>query len=631
MKKDREKKKKTCTYIGGQAVMEGVMMRGRRAMATAVRDPDGNVQIEAVRIRPPEERSRFSRLPFVRGVVSFVESLVIGNRVLMRSAEVAEGDPEQPSKAEKWLAEKHKVNVNSIWNGVAIALGILLAVLIFILVPQYLTGLTGFATTGLEGLWFNLIEGGIRLVIFLLYIVGISAIRTLGRVYRYHGAEHKTITCFERGLPLTVENVRTCSRVHDRCGTTFLFLVMVVSILVFSLANVLVGTYIYTGNRPADFFIRLVFKLLMLPVVAGVSYEILRALAKTQSKFFLIFKAPGLLLQRITTREPDDGMIECAIAAFQKVYDMDADPSVSETVFATACKMSELLANTKKRFRDNGVDEEDAEWIFSLLLDIPKSAVCSEERILRIAQVKEILRDAEDLLHLRILRIAQVKEILRIADERLTGRPLWYIIGDADFCGYKIKVDERVLIPRPETEELVQQVVAAAEEGNSILDLCTGSGAIAIAVYKELEKNKRKASVTASDISEEALALAKENAEENGADIAFVQSDLFSRIRGRFDIIVCNPPYIPSGDIAGLQREVRDFEPRLALDGGADGLDYYRRIAEDAGKYLVRGGMLVMEVGLGEAESVVKLFRYCDYSMVVKDFNGIDRFVKIVF
>ncbi|HIR22618.1 MAG TPA: peptide chain release factor N(5)-glutamine methyltransferase [Candidatus Scatosoma pullicola] len=610
MKKDREKKKKTCTYIGGQAVMEGVMMRGRRAMATAVRDPDGNVQIEAVRIRPPEERSRFSRLPFVRGVVSFVESLVVGNRVLMRSAEVAEGDPEQPSKAEKWLAEKHKVNVNSIWNGVAIALGILLAVLIFILVPQYLTGLTGFATTGLEGLWFNLIEGGIRLVIFLLYIVGISAIRTLGRVYRYHGAEHKTITCFERGLPLTVENVRTCSRVHDRCGTTFLFLVMVVSILVFSLANALVGTYIYTGNRPADFFIRLVFKLLMLPVVAGVSYEILRALAKTQSKFFLIFKAPGLLLQRITTREPDDGMIECAIAAFQKVYDMDADPSVPETVFATACKMSELLANTKKRFRDNGVDEEDAEWIFSLLLDIPKSAVCSEERI---------------------LRIAQVKEILRIADERLTGRPLWYIIGDADFCGYKIKVDERVLIPRPETEELVQQVVAAAEEGNSILDLCTGSGAIAVAVYKELEKNKRKASVTASDISEEALALAKENAEENGADIAFVQSDLFSRIRGRFDIIVCNPPYIPSGDIAGLQREVRDFEPRLALDGGADGLDYYRRIAEDAGKYLVRGGMLVMEVGLGEAESVVKLFRYCDYSMVVKDFNGIDRFVKIVF
>lgn len=610
MKREGKTAKKTYTYIGGQAVMEGVMMRGKRAMATAVRDPEGNVQIEAVRIRPPEERSRFSRLPFVRGVVSFVESLVVGNRVLMRSAEVAEGEEEQPSKAEKWLAEKHKVNVNSVWNGAAVVLGVLLAVLIFVLVPQYLTGLTGFATTGLEGLWFNLIEGGIRMAIFLLYIVAISAIRTLGRVYRYHGAEHKTITCFERGLPLTVENVRGCSRVHDRCGTTFLFLVMVVSILVFSLANVVVGTYIYTGNGTADFFIRLVFKLLMLPIVAGVSYEILRALARTQSKFFLIFKAPGLLLQRITTREPDDGMIECAIAAFEKVYAMDADPSVPETVFATACKMTELLANTKKRFRDNGVDEEDAEWIFSILLGIPKSAVNSEEHI---------------------LRVSQVKEILRVADERLTGRPLWYIIGDADFCGYKIKVDERVLIPRPETEELAQQVIAAAEEGDSILDLCTGSGAVAIAVYKELEKNKRKVSVTASDVSEDALALAKENAEENGADIAFVQSDLFSRLRGRYNIIVSNPPYIPTGDIAGLQREVRDFEPRLALDGGEDGLDFYRRIAAEASKYLVRGGMLVMEVGLGEAESVVKLFKYCDYSMVVKDLNGIDRFVKIVF
>ena len=212
----------------------------------------------------------------------------------------------------------------------------------------------------------------------------------------------------------------------------------------------------------------------------------------------------------------------------------------------------------------------------------------------------------------------------------LTGRPLWYIIGDTDFYGYKIKVDERVLIPRPETEELAQQVISSAEEGDSILDLCTGSGAIAIAVYKELEKNRRKVSVTASDISAEALELAKENALENNADIAFVQSDLFSRIRGRYDIIVSNPPYIPTKEIESLQREVRDFEPRGALDGGEDGLDFYRRIAENATKYLSRGGMLIMEVGLGEAEEVVKLFKYCDYAMILKDLQGVDRFVKIV-
>ena len=494
-------------------------------------------------------------------------------------------------------------------NGLATVLGIALAIVIFVMLPQYLTGLTPFKTTGLEGLWFNLIEGGIRIAVFILYILGISLFPSLRRVFMYHGAEHKTITCFERGLPLTVENVRGCSRVHDRCGTTFLFLVMVVSILVFSLANTVVGAFIYTGHKTLDFFIRLIFKLLLLPVVAGVSYEILRALAKTQNKFFLVFKAPGLLLQRITTRDPDDGMLECAIAAFEKVLKMDADPTIPETVFATACKMTELLSNTKKRFKDNGIEEEEAEWIFSILLNIPKSAVSGEEHI---------------------LRIAQVKEILKVADERLTGRPLWYIIGDTDFYGYKIKVDERVLIPRPETEELAQQVISSAEEGDNILDLCTGSGAIAIAVYKELEKNRRKVSVTASDISAEALELAKENALENNADIAFVQSDLFSRIRGRYNIIVSNPPYIPTKEIESLQREVRDFEPRGALDGGEDGLDFYRRIAENATKYLSRGGMLIMEVGLGEAEEVVKLFKYCDYAMILKDLQGVDRFVKIV-
>jgi len=212
----------------------------------------------------------------------------------------------------------------------------------------------------------------------------------------------------------------------------------------------------------------------------------------------------------------------------------------------------------------------------------------------------------------------------------LTGRPLWYIIGDTDFCGYKIKVDERVLIPRPETEELAMMTVASLEEGNSVLDLCTGSGALAIAIYKEAEKSGRKVKMTAVDISAEALEVAKENAEANGADILFLQSDLFSRIRGRFDVIVSNPPYIPTAVIDTLQREVKDYEPHLALDGGADGLDIYRCIAAEASKYLNRGGALLMEVGAGQAEDVIKLFHGNLCSMVVKDFNGVDRYVKVI-
>ena len=345
-------------------------------------------------------------------------------------------------------------------------------------------------------------------------------------------------------------------------------------------------------------------------MVAGVSYEILRLLAKTKSKFFLLFKAPGLFLQRLTTREPEDGMIECAITAFKTVLAMDADPTIPEKVFATQCKMSALLKNTKQRFADNNIDEEEAEWIFALTLDIPKSEVASAERV---------------------LKVAQSKSILKIVDERLTGRPLWYIIGDTNFCGYTIQVDERVLIPRPETEEMAMMVAGMAEDGDKILDLCTGSGAIAIAVQKELEKRGINVKMTAADISEDALEVAKKNAELNHATIRFIQTDMFSKIRGKFDIIVSNPPYIPTETVYTLQREVKDFEPRLALDGGVDGLDCYRAIAEGASKHIVRGGTLIMEVGEGEATEVAKLFKGDHYTIIAKDFNNVERYVKIIF
>ena len=589
--------------------MEGIMMRGRRSMATALRDPQGDIQIESERLTPPEKRSKLLKLPFIRGIGNFWTSLVDGNRILMRSAEVLEEDP----------TDETDTKGGGFWNGfinsAATVIGVVLALLLFIWLPSFITGFLperyfSELSAGWSGIRFNLVEGGIRLLIFVAYILLISLIPSLKRVFMCHGAEHKTITCYEEGKDLTVENVRGCSRVHDRCGTTFLFIVMIVSILVFSLVNVLAVKWIYIPDGgKLNNLIRFGLKVAMLPVVAGVSYELLRLLAKTESKIFLIFKLPGLLLQRLTTREPEDGMIECAIAAFKTVLAMDTDPSVPEKVFATPGKLTALLQNTKKRFADNGIDEEEAEWIFSLTLQIPKSAVANTERM---------------------LKMSQAKAIVRIADERLTGRPLWYIIGDTDFCGYTIKVDERVLIPRPETEELVMMALDEVKGNAKILDLCTGSGAIAISVAKELEKKGVKAEVTASDISEDALVLARENAENNGAAVRFVQSDLFENIDESFDLIIRNPPYSPSADIEELQREVKDFEPRLALDGGADGLDIYRRIAETACQKLNAGGVLLMEVGIGEAEEIVKLFKDNSGAMIAQDFNGIDRYVKII-
>lgn len=597
--------------------MEGLMLKGKTAYATAVRDPEGNVQIESKRITPPEKRSKFSRLPIVRGVVNFAQSLALGFKVLMRSADVAVEEEEKPSKAEKWLAEKHKVTMSSVMDFVSVAIAIALALLIFFLVPQTLAKLIGkwigwgTKLVGIELLWFNLIEGGIRLAVFIAYISLMTLSKTLRRTYMYHGAEHKTITCYEKGMELTVDNVRTCSRVHDRCGTTFLFIVIFVSILIGALVNYAAGEWLYVDSEKLNDLIRFGLKLLMLPLIAGVSYEILRLLAKSDAKILYVFKWPGLLLQRLTTQEPTDDMIECAIAAFRTVEAMDADENIPEKIFPIGGKLTEILKNTKERFEKAGIDGEEAEWIFALKLAMPKSAIAGGEE--------------------RILKRVEVQDIFAVVDERLTGRPLWYIFGDTDFYGYTIKVDERVLIPRRETEELVLHVVNSAAEDFQILDLCTGSGAIAIAVAKELEKNRINASVTASDISDGALSLAKENAEANGAKVRFLKSDLFSRIRGRYDIIVSNPPYIPTADIDGLQREVKEHEPHLALDGGADGLDYYRRIAKDAPKCLTRGGMVVLEVGNGQATEVAKLFKHAEYTIIIKDLAGKDRFVKAIF
>ena len=596
-------KQKQCgrTYIGGQAVIEGIMMRGKRAMATAVRDPEGEIQIESERLKDPETRPAFTKWPIIRGCINFITSLIDGNRVLLRSADVS-----IPEEENEEVNEKQQ----GLLNFLATVLGVGLALVIFIWLPQFITGLLPFDKTsaGWDGVWFSLIEGGVRLLIFFGYILAVSLVPSLRRVYMCHGAEHKTITCYEEGKELTVENVRGCSRVHDRCGTTFLFLTMIVSILVFSVANVLVVRWFYTGNNTLDGVIRFAFKVMLLPLVAGVSYEVLKLLAKTTSKAFWILKAPGLLLQRLTTREPEDGMIECAIKAFEMVLMMDADPTIPERSFALPGKLSQLLVQTKTRFEHCGIETEEAEWLFALKLGMKKSEVTTEERY-----VKQ----------------AQVKEIFALVDERLTGRPLWYVVGDTDFWSCKIKVDERVLIPRPETEELAARVVEEAKDGYEILDLCTGSGAIAIAVKKELEKSGKQVRVEGVDISEDALALARENAAENGVEIEFVQSDLFANVSGKFDIIVSNPPYIPSAEIETLQREVKDFEPRLALDGGEDGLDIYRRIAEGARAHVKEGGMLLMEVGAGEAQAVAAMFENAETSIIV-DFNGVERYVKIV-
>ena len=590
-KKEKEVKK---TSIGGQAVLEGVMMRGRTAMATVVRDAEGKIRLETKRVTPPDKQPLFLRLPIIRGVVNFINSLVGGSKTLMRSAEVY-GEEGEPSKFEKWLAEKFHLDLMGVVTTLALILGMGFAVVLFVMLPQLVTnGIASLINISKTSFWYNLIEGLVRIVIFVCYILLTSLMKDIKRTYMYHGAEHKTITCYEKGLELTPENARTCTRVHNRCGTTFLFFVMIVSILVFSVAN---------SVLKVDGVWRMLLKIALLPIVAGLSYELLKALAKTDSVIFLPLKLPGLALQRITTREPDDDMLEVAITAFKTVLEMDADPTIEEQEFVTALKTNALNERVAKILADAQVDKSDGEWIVSLLTKVERSALETDQTL----QLPSVVEKALDY-----------------AKQRANGKPLWYIFGDAEFYGYTFKVDERVLIPRPETEELCEWVLSSINANEKVLDLCTGSGAIAVTIAK-----KSGAEVYASDISQGAIEVATQNAELNDAKVTFIHSDLFNDIEGKFDIIISNPPYIPTADIEELESTVKDYEPRLALDGGLDGLDCYRKIASQAVNHLNDNGLLFMEFGVGQAEDITKLLQENFVNIEIKkDLSGIERMVK---
>ena len=613
----KDKKIKNRTGIGGQAVLEGVMMMGKSSMATAVRDPDGEIQIESKRISKNKHLSRASKIPFIRGTINLVLSLIRGTKTLMRSATVAAGvddEEEGGGRFQRWLAEKFKVDVMDIITIISAILGVVLAVGIFVFLPRFLVGLIGKAASVInEKHWaYYVLLGVFKLIIFIAYLSLILIMKDIRRLYMYHGAEHKTINAYEHGVELVPEKVKECSRIHDRCGTSFLFIVLFINIAVMSVAGWAVFTYVPVikdvENSVLRFLINIAIELVLLPVIAGIAYEILKFLAKFDNKFVDIFKAPGKLLQKVlTTREPDEDMIAVAIAAFNKVLEMEADETVPETEFVTGGILSKMLSATKEQFSKSGVDESDAEWIYSLVLNIKRSELSKE----------------------RMVQPSEAKRIKEISDKRLTGRPLWYIMGDTDFYGCKIKVDERALIPRPETELLAEYAVKSVEDGFKVLDMCTGSGCIAISIAKNCAS--RGVSVTGADLSDAAIMLARENAKLNGVNVDFIQSDMFTNVRGRYNLIVCNPPYIKSSEIPKLQKEVREFEPKIALDGGADGLDFYRLLAKRVRSYLASDGILLLECGEGQTEEILKLFEKRDYAMVIKDLSGVDRFLKIAF
>lgn len=298
-------KPKECfkTSVGGQALMEGIMMRGPQKICVAVRKPDGEIDLTMEDVK----HHKWQKIPFVRGAFSMIENLVLGYRYLMHSAEVSmpEEEQEEPGKLDKWLQEHTGPKFQNFLMGLAAVMGGMLAIVLFMVLPTAIVGgVNHFVNLG----WGKvLLEGVLKIAMFVIYLFLCTRMKDIHRLFEYHGAEHKTIACYEAGEELTVENIRRHCRFHPRCGTSFMILVLIVSILLFS-----VLPWSSTG-------LRVFLKLLLLPVVMGISYELIKLAGRYDNLATRIISAPGLWLQRLTTFEPDDSMIEVAIAAVKPV------------------------------------------------------------------------------------------------------------------------------------------------------------------------------------------------------------------------------------------------------------------------------------------------------------------------
>ena len=317
--------------VGGQAVMEGVMMKSPTGVALAVRRADGTIATRYDNWTTRAQKGTFWGLPIIRGVVTFIESLTTGMNTLTESAKLAGEDiEEEPTKFEKWLSEKLGKSVESVVIGIAVILAVALSVGLFFMLPLGISSLIFGKAASVAGVWKSLTEGLVRLIIFIGYIAFCSSIKDVKRTFMYHGAEHKTIACYEAEEELTPENAAKHSRLHPRCGTSFLLITFILSIVFYSIVDVVV--LLVSGyDLGAHYLLRVLSRVILLPVVAGISYEALKGLAHSESKLCRILRAPGMQLQRLTTAEPDDSMLEVAIVSMKAALgDMPDGPLTPE-------------------------------------------------------------------------------------------------------------------------------------------------------------------------------------------------------------------------------------------------------------------------------------------------------------
>ena len=575
--------------VGGQAIIEGVMMRGSKGLATAIITPSGKIEVNVKKTKQITKKYKFLNIPIIRGAVVLIDSLIVGIKTLNYSASFFEEDEEE-SKFDIWLKEKlGDKGANDLLVTFTMMISLLVAAGLFLGIPTAIASL--FKNTGISSVALNLIEAIIRIAILITYMFLISKLDDIYRVFQYHGAEHKTIFCYEADEKLTVENVRKFGRLHPRCGTNFLFLTMLVSVILFSL----------TGW--GGFWQRLILRIVLMPIVAGITYEIIKWLGRTESKLGKIIAYPGLKLQELTTKEPDDAQLEVAIESLKAAEGIEYKK-----------KIGELLIDGNKILKEANIDT----YILDTQLLLGK--VLGKDKLHLITNKEEEVSKFKE------------REFYSLIEKRKNKMPISYILKTTEFMGLDLHVEEGVLIPRGDTEILVEETLKFMDEDKEyeVCDLCCGSGAIGISIA-HFRENTKVDLIDYYDVPEK---VTKRNIVKQKLSnrAKFIKSDLLNEVinqQKKYDILLSNPPYIKEEVIDTLMEDVKDYEPHTALSGGNDGLDFYRRIVDDSDKILKENGILAFEIGHDQGEEVSNLMIEKGYKnvRVVKDLAGLDRVV----
>ncbi len=406
--------------IGGQAVIEGVMMKNRGKYAIAIRKPNGEIEVDVKSCADGNKRNVFFRLPIIRGVMAFIDSLTLGMGTLQYSAsfyDEEEGDGDLDKRLNIKESEKSKI-----FDIMTIVLSVIMALVIFVLVPMLITSfIAPYLTFEHSRLVISFIEGVLRVTIFVIYILTISSIEDIKRMFMYHGAEHKCINCIEHGRSLTVDNVRRSSKEHKRCGTSFMLNVMILSILVFMFIDV------------ENIALKLLLRLLLIPVIAGISYEFTRIAGNTDNRLVNFLSKPGLLMQSLTTKEPDDSMIEVGIASVEAVFDWEpfVEELKNERRAATKSVMSSSLNNTDYNTQDKKSFDQNRDGNRKNNKN-PKNGKNTSKRSNYSYQQHDEIRDDEDITEqvnsVSSAQIVDDRVIAPISEEAF--RPLEVDISD---------------------------------------------------------------------------------------------------------------------------------------------------------------------------------------------------------